>query len=58
MHNGVYFEIDIFPFWKDKAIMEVELKNENEEISLPNFIKIIKEVSEDENYKNHSLARI
>lgn len=58
MYDGIYYEIDIFPFWKDKAIMEVELKNENESIQFPPFIKIIKEVSDDEEYKNHSLARI
>ena len=56
--NKTYYEIDIFPFWNNKAILEVELKDENENVEIPKFIKVIKEVTSDENYKNHSLAKI
>ena len=49
-------EIDVFPFWSDRAILEVELKNEDEEFSLPSFVEIIKEVSDDKRYKNTNLA--
>ena len=56
--NGYYYEIDIFPFFKDKAIMEIELKDEQEKFTFPKFIKVIKEVTDDINYKNHSLAMI
>ena len=56
MYENQYFEIDIYPFWSDKAIMELELTNENDEIHFPKDIKIIKEVTDDENYKNASLA--
>ena len=51
-----YLEIDVYPFWKDKAILEVELSREDAPIDLPKEIKIIKEVTADENYKNRSLA--
>lgn len=51
------FEVDIYPFWDDKAIAEVELKDENEDIIFPDFLKIIKEVTNDANYKNSALAR-
>ena len=57
-YDNQYFEIDVYPFWKDKAIMEIELKDENETVSIPDFIEVIKEVTEDEEYKNASLARI
>ena len=57
-YENQYFEIDVYPFWKDKAIMEIELANENTEIRFPAQIKVIKEVTEDETYKNASLARI
>jgi len=53
-----YFEIDVYPFWKDKAIMEIELADENSEIHFPSQVKVIKEVTEDNAYKNASLARI
>lgn len=55
---GQYFEIDIYPFWQDKAIAEIELSNENDEIVFPEQIKVIKEVTGDEAYKNASLAKL
>lgn len=57
MYNGTYYEIDIFPFWKKQAYLEVELLSENDEIKLPEFIKVIREVTYDSRYKNSSLCR-
>lgn len=54
--NGTYFELDIYPFWNDKAIIEVELTNESTDVAIPDYIKVIKEVTEDNRYKNRSLA--
>lgn len=51
-----YFEIDIYPFWNDKAIIEIELSDENAPIQFPKEIKVIKEVTEDAAYKNAALA--
>ncbi|MBR4474002.1 MAG: AAA family ATPase [Oscillospiraceae bacterium] len=56
-HENQYFEIDVYPFWKDRAIVEIELHDENEEIRFPEQMKIIREVTDDENYQNASLAR-
>ena len=58
MYENQYFEIDVYPFWNDKAILEIELSDENAEICFPDKIKVIKEVTDDENYKNASLAKI
>ena len=58
IYKNQYFEIDIYPFWNDKAIVEIELNNENQEITFPNKLKVIKEVTDDVNYKNSSLANI
>ena len=57
-HNSQYFEIDIFPFWNDKAIVEIELSDENIAIDFPAFLEIIREVTDDAAYKNASLAKI
>lgn len=57
MSDNQYFEIDVYPFWNDKAILEIELSDEGSEIVFPEKIKIIKEVTDDENYKNASLAK-
>lgn len=55
-YEGQYFEIDVYPFWKDQAIAELELNNENEKIVFPPQIQVIKEVTDDPVYKNASLA--
>ena len=56
IYKNQYFEIDIYPFWKDKAIVEIELNNEQQEIEFPKQLKLIKEVTHDKDYKNISLA--
>lgn len=58
MHEGQYFEIDVYPFWQDKAIMEIELLEENQKIKFPKFIKIIEEVTGNPQYFNTELAKI
>lgn len=57
MYGGVYYEIDIFPFWKKQAYLEVELLKEDDKITLPPFIEVIKEVTYDERYKNSVLCK-
>ena len=56
--DNQYFEIDIYPFWTDKAIAEIELSDENAAVVFPKQLKVIREVTEDEAYKNASLAKI
>lgn len=54
--DGIIYEIDIFDFWNDRAFLEIELESENQDIRIPSFIKVIKEVTFDSRYKNYSLA--
>ena len=55
--NNQYFEIDIYPEWKNQAIMEIELNDENQKVNVPDFIKVFKEVTDDDNYKNYQMAK-
>lgn len=57
MLNNQYFEIDIYPDWEHQAILEVELRDEDEPIKIPDFINIIKEVTDDESFKNYNMAK-
>ncbi len=57
LYKNQYFEIDIYPLWKDRAIMEIELRDENQKIDFPKFINVIKEVTGDEAYYNKNLAK-
>ena len=56
-YDNQYFQIDVYPFWKDRAIAEIELHDYNEEVKFPEEIRIIREVTDDPEYKNASLAR-
>ena len=57
-YENQYFEIDVYPFWTDKAIAEIELSDEYAVIVFPKQIRVIKEVTDDDSYKNSSLAKI
>ena len=56
-YNSNYFEIDVFPSWNNQAFVEVELHDENEIINFPDFIEVIREVTDDPKYYNHELAK-
>ena len=56
--NGLYYEIDLYPEWKDQAIMEIELHSEDQAIVFPEGIEVIREVTGEETFTNHALACI
>ena len=55
-YAGKLFELDIYPFWSDRATLEIELASENESFTLPPFLTVIKEVTGDLRYRNRNLA--
>lgn len=56
-YNNQCFEIDVYPFWCDRAVMEIELESETQKIVFPPFIELIKELTDDKRYTNASLAK-
>lgn len=58
-YSGQYFELDLYPFWNNQAILEIELESIDDIVSFPDYLKdlIIREVTYDEEYKNASLAK-
>ena len=56
IYDKRYYELDTYPFNDEYAILEIELNDINEEINLPP-LTIVKEVTNDKNFKNHSLAK-
>lgn len=56
MYDGKYFELDLYPFDDEYAILEIELNDLSEEFTLPD-LTIIKEVTDDIRYRNSSLAK-
>ena len=57
-YKDCYLEIDIYPNWNDVAILEIEMSSEDAKISIPDEIKVIKEVTDDMSYRNVNLASI
>lgn len=57
VYKNQYFEIDIYPFAKNRAIMEIELTSENDKIEIPDFIKVVREVTEEKVFSNFALAQ-
>ncbi len=56
--NGLYYNIDIYPQWKDQAMMEIELYSGDEKIRIPEGIRVIREVTGENEYTNPYLARV
>lgn len=55
-YNTHKLELDVYPFWEDRAILEIELSDVYERFEIPEYIEVIKEVSSDMRYKNSALA--
>lgn len=56
-YNDQVFELDVFKgALKGLAILEIELKDKNDTVELPPFLKLIKEVTKDKKFTNFSLA--
>ena len=58
VYKEQYFEIDVYPFWSDRAVMEIELCDESDPVELPPFIKVIREVTDEDEFKNSTIAKI
>lgn len=56
MENNKYFEIDIYPLAKERAICEIELTSDDEKFLIPDFLEIIDEVTDDKRFSNRALA--
>lgn len=55
-YESHFLEIDCYPFWRDKAVLEVELSAPDEAFSLPPDITVLREATDDPELKNHALA--
>ncbi len=49
-------EVDLFPFWSDRAFLEIELRDPETVPALPDWVRVIREVTAEEAYTNRSLA--
>ena len=55
--GGLVFEIDVYPFWRRLAVMEVELPREDAPFRFPRGITVVRELTGDHRFSNAALAR-
>lgn len=54
-----FFDLDVYPFWQDKAILEVSLGPQKGPIaSFPKEIEVIREITEEPEFDNGKIANI
>lgn len=53
---GHVIEIDIYPFWRRRAVAEIELAEESEQFSLPPVLTVIREVTGVRELLNRDMA--
>ena len=56
-YAGHVLEFDVYPFWKDRAVMEIELEREDEAAEIPDYVRVIRDVTGEKAYKNRQLAK-
>lgn len=57
LYNDQYFRLDIYPFSKDNALLEISLTDKNQELIIPDFIEVIEDVTFNDSYKNINIAK-
>ncbi len=55
-YRGFSFELDDFGAEYMHALLEIELPSEDTEFCLPEFINVVREVTDEHEYKNSSIA--
>ena len=50
--------MNVYPFWQDKAIVKLELNEENALVQLPPMLQLIREVTGEREYKDYALAAL
>lgn len=56
IYEKQYFEMDLYPFSDEYAILEIELNKIDDKINLPP-LTVLKEVTDDKSFRNYSLAK-
>lgn len=57
VYNNLYFELDVYPFWDNYAVLEIELTNMNDEFEIPPFLDVIRDITDNDSFKNYNIAK-
>ena len=56
-YDGQPLDIDLYPFWQDRAIVQVKLADSSQPIRFPEQLKVRREITGENAYRNWRLAR-
>lgn len=56
-YAGHMLEIDVYPFWSEVAVLEIELTDERDTTPVPPTLSVLREVTAEPLYKNTNIAR-
>lgn len=55
--NNLYFEIDVYPFWKQQALLEIQVNDPHQHIAFPPFLSILRDVTHNSAYKSYGISQ-
>lgn len=55
--DNKYYEVDVFDFWKDRAILKVQLTDRSTDAKIPPIFNVRMDITNDMSYTNYSLAQ-
>lgn len=55
--DGLFYKLDVFNFDKTKGLISVADGDDGQKVALPEYIRVIKDVTGDKEYKNYFLAK-
>ena len=56
--NNQYMEIDIYPFWNDKAILNIDVLDVNSNVYIPDYVKVVEDITNNPQYFNSELSKL
>ena len=57
IYDNHFCKLDIFNFDQSKGLLSIQVPENGEEVNLPSYLKVVKEVTDNNAYKNYYLAK-
>lgn len=57
IYNDLFYKLDVYDFDTTKGILAIDYPAEYRQLPIPDYVKVIKNVTDDPSYKNYYLAK-
>ncbi len=55
VYDRQYFDLDVYPFWDDQAIVSIDVTREDEEVRFPAGLEVIREITGEKEFRNSEI---